>query len=82
MKCYEMKVVVQYKVNVLAESEDAAKKAADHYFDNMGLYADETLADSECTDEFDDVEDADGDVIVARGYGYDYWEDVKEDERG
>lgn len=82
MKCYEMQVVVQYRVNVLAESEDAAKKAADHYFDNMGLYDDETLADSECTDEFDGVEDSDGDVIVARGYGYDYWEDEKEDERG
>ena len=81
MKCYKMMVVVQYCVNVLADNEDDAKKVADHYFDNQGLYDDETLADSECVDFFDCVEDVDvGEILVARDYRYDYWDDVKEEE--
>ncbi len=75
-----MMVVVQYCVNVFADNEDEAKKVADHYFDNQGLYDDDTLADSECVEEFDWPEDAGvGEILVATEYGYDYWDDVKEE---
>lgn len=79
MKVYEMKIVVAYSINVLAESEAEAKYAADRYFDDQGLYED-IPADSECVEEFDWPEDVSGEIIVPRGDGYDYWDDVKEEE--
>lgn len=79
---YEMKVAVWYSVNVIAESEDRAKREADRYFDSLGLYSDDTYPDSECVDFFDSIDDAEGEILVATDYGYDYLDDVKEEKDG
>lgn len=71
MNVYRMEQVLCYRVDVIAESEEDAKRAADAYFDDIGIMDDE--ADSDCVDWFD-LEDAGDEIIVATEYGYGHYE--------
>lgn len=75
MNIYRMEQKLCYRVDVIAESEEDAKRAADAYFDDIGIMDDD--ADSDCVDLLD-LEDADDDTIVATEYGYEYYEGDEE----
>lgn len=72
MNVYRMEQTVCYRVDVIADSEEDAKRAADAYFDTIGI-PDDDAADSDCVDRLD-LEDADDEIIVATEYGYEYYE--------
>lgn len=75
MNVYRMEQTLCYRVDVIADSEEDAKRAADSYFDNLGIMDGD--ADSDCVDLLD-LEDADDEIIVATEYGYEYYEGEEE----
>ena len=76
MNVYRMEQTLCYRVDVIAESEEDAKRAADAYFDDIGIMDDDD-ADSDCVDRFD-LEDAGDEIIVATEYGYEHYEGEEE----
>ena len=75
MNVYRMEQVICYRVDVIAENEKDAKRAADAYFDDIGIIDDD--ADSDCIDWFD-LEDAGDNIVVATEYGYKHYEEDEE----